>query len=534
MKLVTLSHKNFTMASTIHLIPFLLLPFFHFIVYGISLRTPNPVRLSGWINRLYYLQLGISMYGITQLINHPFVEWNLASPGAWGISIRIDRLNLVLMIMISLIGLVVSKFSTSYLDGDKRQAQFLGTISGIIGSILLFILSENLLVLFSSWVTTSLLLQQLLIFYPDREGARLAARKKFILARLGDLSLLSALLLIYRTFGTGDLSTIFEQLNQHGTTLQHSGSIQLSGLLLAITAILKSAQLPFHGWLIEVMEAPTPVSALLHAGLINAGPFLLIRFAALLQLSTVAQMSLFVIGLLTALFGAFTFVHQPAIKNSLAYSSVAHMGFTVMLCGIGAYPAALLHLTAHSFYKAHAFLSSGSEVERNADRLLNEPARRTGYALLGFALSFLLCLLLGYSYMTLFASTGLDYSMLFLFLSLIVSGVIAHAIYTTFEYKSILRVCLLCLASLISFLTLEFLFRKLLEDLLPAPLEQTTNMLYSFSFWMLVILGSFLLLTTTFFRQRFGKLYEQTTIHLRNGLYINLVINKWMKAYVKK
>ena len=136
--------------------------------------------------------------------------------------------------------------------------------------------------------------------------------------------------------------------------------------LLAVAALLKSAQFPVHGWLTEVMEAPTPVSALLHAGVINAGGFLLIRFADVLVQSPGVLAALVMIGGFTALFGGLVMLTQSAVKTSLAWSTIAQMGFMTMQCGLALFPLALLHIVAHSLYKAHAFLSSGGAVERIA------------------------------------------------------------------------------------------------------------------------------------------------------------------------
>jgi NAD(P)H-quinone oxidoreductase subunit 5 len=130
-----------------------------------------------------------------------------------------------------------------------------------------------------------------------------------------------------------------------------------------VSAALKSAMFPSHGWLIEVMETPTPVSALLHAGIINGGTFLVVRLGDVMLLAPPALWFLIAIGAFTAFFGSVVLTTQSSVKVALAYSSAAHMGFMLMLCGLGAFPVAILHLVAHSFYKAHAFLSSGSAVE---------------------------------------------------------------------------------------------------------------------------------------------------------------------------
>ena len=196
---------------------------------------------------------------------------------------------------------------------------------------------------------------RLLLFYPDRVAARRAARKKFITARIGDVALLGAVVSLWAAYGTADIGTILRaaRSGEGGT------AAVLAAILLALAALLKSAQFPTHGWLTEVMETPTPVSALLHAGVINAGGFLLIRFAEIMLLSPGVLAALAMVGGFTALFGGLVMLTQPAVKTSLAWSTVAQMGFMILECGLALFPLALLHIVAHSLYKAHSFLASG-------------------------------------------------------------------------------------------------------------------------------------------------------------------------------
>ena len=146
----------------------------------------------------------------------------------------------------------------------------------------------------------------------------------------------------------------------HGGALNGTHAI---ALLLVTTAMLASAQFPLQGWLLEVMETPTPVSALLHAGIINAGGFLILRFSDVIALSLPALNTLAILGGFTALFGSVVMLTQTSVKVFLAYSTIAQMGFMMLECGLGAFSAALLHILAHSLYKAHAFLSSGSVID---------------------------------------------------------------------------------------------------------------------------------------------------------------------------
>ena len=197
---------------------------------------------------------------------------------------------------------------------------------------------------------------------PQRVAAQRAARKALIVTRMGDLALIFALGLLYAAYGTADIGEILAAAKVG----QGGGLAVGGGAMLALAAVLKSAQFPLHGWLTEVMEAPTPVSALLHAGVINAGGFLLVRFADVMLLAPGILAALVILGGFTALFGSLVMLTQPAVKTSLAWSTVAQMGFMTLQCGLGLFPLALLHIVAHSLYKAHSFLASGGAVERIA------------------------------------------------------------------------------------------------------------------------------------------------------------------------
>jgi len=279
-----------------------------------------------------------------------------------GFGVYVDALTSMMFALVAFIGLIVVGYSRNYLDGERRQDYFMRCLCITLAAILMVILSGNLLQFALAWFAMSMALQRLLLFYPERQAAMLAARKKFLASRLGDLCLIGGIVLLYRTFGSCEYTTIF----QGARALSDSGApaaLHVAALLLAATALLKSAQFPLHGWIIEVMETPTPVSALLHAGIVNAGGFLVIRYSDVMAASTPAMHTLAIIGGFTALFGSVVMLPQTSIKVSLAYSTIAQMGFMMLECGLGAFSAAMLHILAHSPYKAHAFLSSGSVID---------------------------------------------------------------------------------------------------------------------------------------------------------------------------
>jgi NAD(P)H-quinone oxidoreductase subunit 5 len=283
--------------------------------------------------------------------------------GEVGLSLRLDALSTPMFCLVAFVGFVIQRYSRHYLQGDGRHGTFVGLLCLTVGAVVMLVLAGNLAQLVLAWVGTSLALHQLLVFYPERRRAQVAARKKFVAARTADTCLVLAALLLVWAFDTSELGRLLARAQQS----LESGSVPTSAppaaVLLAIAALLKSAQFPTHGWLPEVMETPTPVSALLHAGIINAGGFLVLRFADVMLLSTPSLQLLTVFGAFTALFGSVVMLTQSSVKVSLAYSTVAQMGFMLFECGIGAFSLAVVHIVAHSLYKAHAFLTSGSVVE---------------------------------------------------------------------------------------------------------------------------------------------------------------------------
>ncbi|MFT7146720.1 MAG: NAD(P)H-quinone oxidoreductase subunit 5 [Yoonia sp.] len=276
-----------------------------------------------------------------------------------GLSVRLDIISVVMLLLVSFIGWVVVRYARTYLDGEARQDEFTFWLLSTLAVVLLLVQSGNTVQFVGAWIATSMCLHKLLVFYPERDAAQRAARKKFVLARVGDIALLIAVGLLALVYGTTQISSILANASDG----QGGGMAVGAAALIALAAILKSAQFPLHGWLTEVMEAPTPVSALLHAGVVNAGGFALIRFADVMLLSPLVLAILVMVGGFTALFAGLVMLTQPTVKASLAWSTIAQMGFMILQCGLALFPLALLHIVAHSLYKAHAFLSAGGAVE---------------------------------------------------------------------------------------------------------------------------------------------------------------------------
>jgi len=319
-------------------------------------------------------------------VHHEFSSW-----GALGLTIYFDNVSAVMLLLVSFLAVSVISFSRNYLGGNPQQGHFVKWLSVTSGNVLLLVVSGNLALFALAWTAVSLSLHQLLSFYGERHGAQVAARKKFIFSRIGDIVLLAAFWIIWKEFGTFDYAKIFALAPTDPTH-----QINSIAFLIVAAAMIKSAQFPFHGWLPDTMETPTPVSALMHAGIINAGGFLIIRLSPLMGLSSGALELLAAIGGFTALFGSLVMITQTNVKRSLAFSTVAQMGFMMLQCGLGAFALALLHIVAHSLYKAHTFLSSGSVIQeaRNAGTSPQKTYLGSHWALgaFGVAITLVLCL----------------------------------------------------------------------------------------------------------------------------------------------
>lgn len=260
--------------------------------------------------------------------------------------------------LVQLLGTVIGGFSARYLRGEPRQARYIAGLAGVLAAVQVLLLADHWLVLIGAWALAGSALQRLLCFYRDRSFALLAAHKKRIADRAADLLLVAAAIAAWLAAGSGSISDLLRHAGSH----DNSPLLAFSAVCLALAVIVRTASLPVHGWLIQVMEAPTPVSALLHAGVVNLGGFVLIRFAELLETSSSARWLLMTFGLATALLAGFAMLTQVSIKARLAWSTVAQMGFMLLECGLGLYKLAALHLIGHSLYKAHTFLAASSAV----------------------------------------------------------------------------------------------------------------------------------------------------------------------------
>jgi NADH-quinone oxidoreductase subunit L len=314
---------------------------------------------------------------IEVLRNGPFTLslYRLFQSGSLTIDLNlfVDQLTVLLLLLVTGVSTVVHVYSSRYMIGDSRYNRFFAVIALFTFSMILLVMSGNLLMLLISWEVMGICSYLLISHASERPSAGRAATKAFLVNAIADVGLGFGIILTFYTFGTLDIQTILAQAEgMQDHTINILGwmgmefyiyPVTLIPFFLFIGAMGKSAQIPFHVWLPFAMEAPTPVSALIHAAtMVNAGPFLLVRLSPLIVLSPYAMTFIFIIGAITAVFAGIVSLTQSDIKKILAYSTISQIGFMVMACGLGAFAVAVFHLLAHGCYKAFYFLSTGNAL----------------------------------------------------------------------------------------------------------------------------------------------------------------------------
>jgi NAD(P)H-quinone oxidoreductase subunit 5 len=443
-----------------------------------------------------------------------------------GLSVYVDALSAILFVLVSFIGVVVLRYSRNYLDGDPRQSHFFNWLALTLASVLTLIVSGNVALLIAAWIATSLGLHKLLLFYPGRPAAQLAAKKKFVASRIGDLCLICAAWMLWSRLGSLELPNLIASARGLSAA---DHSLSAPALLIACAALLKSAQLPVHGWLIEVMETPTPVSALLHAGVINAGGFLVLRLADVVVSSGAAMKTLALVGGATALFGSVVMLTQTSVKVSLAYSTIAQMGFMMLECGLGAFPAALLHIVAHSLYKAHAFLSSGSIIDLARASWTPSPSGQPHPAryLLAIVATPLFALVVG----AFFGATLIEKPGAIVLAAILLMGLahlFANAWDERFNPYVLGKAAGMAVIVAVSFFALHAGMEVLLAHSVPqsAPLRGPIDAILA----IVVILsfGAVTLFQSVMASHAKSDFWQAAYVHLSQGLYLNTLANRLM------
>jgi NAD(P)H-quinone oxidoreductase subunit 5 len=486
----------------------------------------SPERLGSGARRLIEGLQGVAVLVALLAVSGLLLGWPADAVSALPLLVRLDAVSATMLLLVSFIGWIVVRFALTYLDGEAGQGRFLGWLSATLAAVMLLVTAGHLALLVAAWIAGGITLHRLLLFYPERVGAVRAAAKKFVTARIADAALIGAALLLFVGYGTADMGAIAT-----AARLGEGGWFAVSAAaLLAVAAMLKSAQFPLHGWLTEVMEAPTPVSALLHAGVVNAGGFLLIRFADVMLLAPGVLAALAIVGGFTALFAGLVMLTQPAVKTSLAWSTVAQMGFMIMQCGLALFPLALLHIVAHSLYKAHSFLASGGAVERVA--AFRRPGSVAVPSAGAVARAFLVALLIygGIGFAFGFQAKSPQAIVMGAILIFGVAYLLAQGLADAAPRALTRRLALMSVASSVSYFALHAVSVWLTAGVLPAtpapgPLEWVLLGIAVLSF------GTVAVLQAMFPLWAYHPAAAGLRVHLSNGLYANALFDRLLGGW---
>ena len=533
-EIVMLSDLNFIILALISAVPLLL---WMTGIFGSVLSDEHAqpmARLSNGAAALSFVCAAIAalLYALggKSLTVTPFSVALPGDMGALALSLYINPVTVVMLSLVSFVGFVVSRYARNYLQGEKRQGRFYTWLNLTLASILTLIVSGNMLMFVLVWMTTSLCLHHLLMFYPERVGAVLAARKKIIVSRVGEISLLIAVLLIGSTLHTMEFETVFHTMAAMAGPLPVK--LQWASWLIVLAAALKTAQFPLQGWLIQVMEAPTPVSALLHAGIVNGGAFLIIRMSPIMSQSITASNALTIIGIITIAAAGLIMLTQTSIKVFLAWTTTAQMGFMLLECGFGLYSLAMLHLVTHSLYKAHAFLSSGSVVD-----IFRTPAVRPAQSTPTFWQWLIVLAFAGLMTVGIGAAFGvtLESQPALLALGTIVAVAMTQLLLqsfkagmgTAFIVRAVGLSALVCTA----YFSLHAVFHFMLTTSLPA--ERMVDGPAQFTLIGLVMLTFFAILLI---QQNLPNLVQypiarRAYVHLYNGLYVDIPFSRLLQRF---
>lgn len=344
----------------------ILLPLFGFLINGLFGKNLPKVLVGSLATLVVFAAFVITVYLFINFDaeSKPIIatafEWFTISGIPINFSFQIDQLSLMMMMIITGIGSLIHLYSMGYMSHDKGYFRFFAYLNLFIFSMLLLVMGGNYLILFIGWEGVGLCSYLLIGFWFKNKEYGKAARKAFIMNRIGDLGLLLGIFMI--AFHTNSIDYL--------TVAQKSGNFELDGNIiificasLFIGAVGKSAQVPLYTWLPDAMAGPTPVSALIHAAtMVTAGIYLIVRSNFLFSLAPTIMDGILLIGLLTAALAAFYALRQNDIKKVLAYSTVSQLGFMFVALGAGSFTAAMFHLMTHAFFKALLFLGSGSVI----------------------------------------------------------------------------------------------------------------------------------------------------------------------------
>ena len=283
------------------------------------------------------------------------------------IAFQLDQLSMTFVLLITGVGTLIHIYSIGYMEHDERRRRFFGYLNLFLAAMLLLVVADNYLLLYFGWEGVGLASYLLIGFWQHKPSAATAAKKAFLVNRVGDIGLSIAIMLMFTTFGTFAFGPVLGAAE--GAS---EGKLTAIGLMLLLAACGKSAQVPLQSWLGDAMEGPTPVSALIHAAtMVTAGVYLIVRSGAIFDAAPDAQLVVTVVGAVTLLFGAIVGCAKDDIKKALAGSTMSQIGYMILAAGLGpiGYAFAIMHLVTHGFFKAGLFLGAGSVMHGMNDEV---------------------------------------------------------------------------------------------------------------------------------------------------------------------
>lgn len=283
------------------------------------------------------------------------------------IAFQLDQLSMTFVLLITGVGSLIHVYSIGYMEHDERKRRFFGYLNLFLAAMLLLVLADNYLLLYFGWEGVGLASYLLIGFWQHKPSAATAAKKAFLVNRVGDMGLSIAIMIMFTTFGTFTFGPVLEATGETS-----EGTLTAIGLMLLLAACGKSAQVPLQSWLGDAMEGPTPVSALIHAAtMVTAGVYLIVRSADIFNAAPDAQLVVVVVGAVTLLFGAIVGCAKDDIKKALAGSTMSQIGYMILAAGLGpiGYVFAIMHLVTHGFFKAGLFLGAGSVMHGMNDEV---------------------------------------------------------------------------------------------------------------------------------------------------------------------
>jgi NADH-quinone oxidoreductase subunit L len=286
------------------------------------------------------------------------------------VGFQLDQLSMTFVLLITGVGSLIHIYSIGYMEHDEKRRKFFGYLNLFLAAMLLLVLADNYFLLYAGWEGVGLASYLLIGFWQHKPSAATAAKKAFLVNRVGDIGLSVAIMLMFTTFGSFAFSDVLPAAAQAGSA-QHATMTGI-GFMLLLAACGKSAQVPLQSWLGDAMEGPTPVSALIHAAtMVTAGVYLITRSGAIFNAAPDAQTAVVVVGAVTLLFGAIVGCAKDDIKKALAGSTMSQIGYMIMAAGLGpiGYVFAIMHLVTHGFFKAGLFLGAGSVMHGMNDEV---------------------------------------------------------------------------------------------------------------------------------------------------------------------